>query len=35
MMRVGKRAAGGDDLLEEMNRTVVVLQLKPLVSLLD
>jgi len=35
MMRVRKRAAGRDDLLEEMNRTVVVLQLKPFVSLLD
>ncbi len=35
MVRVRKRAAGRDDLLEEMNRTVIVLQLKPLVSLLD
>jgi len=35
MMRVGERAAGRDDLLEEVNRTVVVLELKALVSLLD
>jgi len=35
MMRVGERAAGRDDLLEEVNRAVVVLELKALVSLLD
>jgi hypothetical protein len=34
-MGVRKGAAGRDDLLEEMNRAVVVLQLKTLVSLLD
>jgi len=35
MMRVGERAAGRDDLLEKVNRAVVVLELKALVSLLD
>jgi len=35
VMRVGERAAGRDHLLEEVNRTVVVLELKALVSLLD
>ncbi len=35
MVRVRKGAAGRDDLLEEMNRAVIVLQLKALVSLLD
>src|SRR5712691_7824067 len=35
MVRVRKGAAGRDDLLEEMYRAVIVLQLKALVSLLD
>ena len=35
VMRVGEGASGRDDLLEEVNRAVVVLELKALVSLLD
>jgi len=35
MMRVCKGATGRDDLFEQVNRAVIVLQLKPFVSLLD
>jgi len=35
MMRVCKGATRRDDLFEQVNRAVIVLQLKPFVSLLD